>query len=71
MYVVMQHVASLAYILTKVEYLKKKKTKKNFTKELLCNSSNTSRRTSSDFQTPRRVEIARRRRAFLTNFEVF
>ena len=25
----------------------------------LCNSSNTSRRTSSDFQTPRRVEIAR------------
>ena len=29
------------------------------------------RRTSSDFQTPRRVVIARRRRAFLTYFEVF
>ena len=35
------------------------------------NSSNTSRRTSSDFRTPRRVEIARRSRAFLMNFEVF
>ena len=30
-----------------------------------------SRRTCSDFQTPRRVEIERRTQAFLTNFEVF
>ena len=36
---------------------------------LLCSSSNTSRRTSSDFQTPRRVEIARQSQAFLTSFE--
>ena len=39
--------------------------------QLLCNSSNTSRRTSSDFQTPRRVENARQSRIYLTNFEVF
>ena len=37
---------------------------------MLRNSSNTSKRTSFDFQTPRKVEIARRSRAFLTNFEV-
>jgi len=35
------------------------------------NISNTSRRTSSDIQTPRGVEIARRSRAILTNLEVF
>ena len=43
----------------------------NQTESFWSNSSNTSRTTFSDFQTPRGVEIVRRSRAFLTNLEVF